>query len=446
MNFAGLYFLLLAAATTGAKSATNETLTQDSIESQVLELFLGRRVGGQLRETLDRWGRSGRQPPVTNATIPSSTITTTAPIKPLRQRTTPSKPPRAGSTKAPPPVRAHSKPPNCDEAAALAALDPRTFARTAEEALLNFPDLSRSQAIRPDELGPPADIPPPSHKGGKGTPQASPLERSEQRRNPRCQAKLIQRFQRLGLVNRRGAWALRRKLRVGRAGDPCPSAAHWRPRRRDLVEVAKTRGATAYRRLSAQAQPLRDAPVAGKGRKPPKAPTADVLNSCSILDADSGAAWATVLVQMQAEQLAEKRRNKVSTSDTRLAKVGDWESDPRFPGRMAYVTCTRRGDPEADGGGGWVAQCNQCWGIRTLPDGYIVRYINELVCGSKGGTTQDDIKCLGGFGKCHQRTEERRVPYRDPSNGRISYRHIPVRTCCDCKVLNGSPLHRFISK
>ena len=38
--------------------------------------------------------------------------------------------------------------------------------------------------------------------------------------------------------------------------------------------------------------------------------------------------------------------------------------------------------------------------------------VNELVCGSETGTTRDDVKCLGGFGQCHQRTESRRVCLR----------------------------------
>ena len=64
-------------------------------------------------------------------------------------------------------------------------------------------------------------------------------------------------------------------------------------------------------------------------------------------------------------------------ADTAVATTGDWASDPRFPGKSSLLSCARRGDPESDTGGGWVSQCNQCWVIRTLPDGYVVKMVSS---------------------------------------------------------------------
>ncbi len=141
-------------------------------------------------------------------------------------------------------------------------------------------------------------------------------------------------------------------------------------------------------------------------------------------------------------------------------------------GRLFNLQCVGRGEELLDF---WVVQCNMCWAWRELPLEYQPHYINKLIC-ERGADSENNcmsgeqycrvllilnycmyihtchmsrllIFRVAGFGKCHQRYTQVRI---QRNNGTLENPHwqdlyISASSCCDCKVLPGSPLHSFIA-
>ncbi|XP_066278545.1 uncharacterized protein T16H12.9-like isoform X2 [Branchiostoma lanceolatum] len=153
-------------------------------------------------------------------------------------------------------------------------------------------------------------------------------------------------------------------------------------------------------------------------------------------DSDPEAALKTVeqkgerLLSLLLNKLKHDRRDK--TDD-----VGDAESETHeLATRYEHqLSCSKRGEID-EGLGGLVRLCSACWYYKQLGGDYKPSFVNELRC-------DPDTRCLSGYGYCRQRTQHKRVQRQ--VGGNWQQEDIVVGVGCECGVMNGSPLHAFVS-
>lgn len=144
---------------------------------------------------------------------------------------------------------------------------------------------------------------------------------------------------------------------------------------------------------------------------------------------------------MRAEPSLRIRSTRDLLNSSSLLDREKRESQPPSMGQNTPIDCSAdRGDSVGDNSA-YMGLCNLCWSMRTLPNKYFPRYINEIAC------HPTDKGCLNGWGKCRERYRSVDVWYNSGTDASPKWQQNSVNSpvSCECEVLSGSGLHNFVS-
>uniref|UniRef100_A0A915L3K4 Uncharacterized protein n=1 Tax=Romanomermis culicivorax TaxID=13658 RepID=A0A915L3K4_ROMCU len=111
-------------------------------------------------------------------------------------------------------------------------------------------------------------------------------------------------------------------------------------------------------------------------------------------------------------------------------------------GNSTNLKCDYKKGDLVDEQSPYVGLCSLCWSIRTLPDNFTPRFINEKTCNYK------DSDCLSKYGRCKQVYRSIDVLKNDASQEKPEWTQYTLNSPigCECQVPQGSALIDFVKK